>query len=180
MTDIGESIAGGLALAAEDIADRKCPACGAIWKKTEPTLGQVRKAIQEEFHKYELELKSLESSGQLGYRGSVASGSVGNPGKVHFGFQPDIRGECNVGFDVDGFMLSKVVYHRIKPDKSGKRWASRLRATRKLESSIRSSLSARNELQYMKKGREGFEMLIRHYDELSKLHGKGPIIIVIH
>jgi len=128
---------------------------------------------------FDQEVKAIEKWAQVGYRGSVAAGTVGNPKKLHYGMEPDIRGECHVGFDIDGFMLSTEVYYRIRPDKTGKRWAARFGATRRLESLMRRDLEDRPELEHMKRGAAGFELLVRHATEIDKLRSKGPIVIII-
>lgn len=159
--------------------ERTCPACGAVWTRTEPTLADVRSAIHASMHKYADDLAAIEAGAYMGYRGSVARGTVGNPNKVHFEYEPDIRGECGIGYDVDGFTLMDSVYRRIKPDRFGKRWAARDRQMRSLERRLRSTLTGRSELAHMKKGRAGFELLVRHHKEQTKLFSKGAVVIVL-
>ncbi len=180
MPETGESGGAGVANKTEDKKqERKCPACGAVWTKTEPTLAAVRVAIQQEVCKYEKDLHDIEPQAELGYRGSVARGTVGNPSKPHYNYPPDIRGECGIGFDVDGFILSPDVYKRIKKDKFGKRWAKRLGSTRVLEGKIRASLSSRSELAHMKSGSAGFELLVRPSSQKDALFEKGGVLILI-
>jgi hypothetical protein len=178
MTQVGEGVT-TIAQPQDEKTERKCPKCGANWTKTEPNLAQVRGAVRESFAAHRDDLQRLEKGAMLGYRGSVARGTVGNPDKLHYLLEPDIRGECGIGYDVDGFALMGKLYHRIRPDKFGKRWAARYRDTRVLETKIRASLNARSELQYMKKGAEGFELLIRHYREEAKLFEKGGAVIIV-
>src|SRR4051812_13045291 len=170
MPEIGEAVGVAIAQGVDvEKLERKCPACGKDWKKTEPTLGAVRKAIQEELCKFEKDIHDIEPSAELGYRGSVARGTVGNPNKPHFEMQPDIRGECGVKFDIDAFIFAGKVFREIKPDKAGKRWAVRHAKLAALESRMRSALSARPELEHLKPGADGFELLVRDFTEKEKV-----------
>ena len=156
--------------------EEKCPKCGAIWKKTEPTLSQVREAVKEVSLSHKGDIKGFAEDASFGYLGSVATGKVGNPKKTHKGMEPDIRGECGTFYDIDGFIISdraKVVRKRY-----GKRWASSNRETVAIEARIRSSLQSRNELRHMKKGRGGFSIVLYLPTEQSKVASKGCRITV--
>lgn len=158
-------------------SEKTCPKCGAVWKKTEPTLSQVRTAAAEVFLSHRDDIKSYSPDALFGYLGSIATGKVGNETKLHVGMEPDIRGECGVGYDIDGLILSeraKTVRKRF-----GKRWASSDRDARKIESKIRSSLQSRSELQYMKKGKDGFSIVLYLPSEQSKAIAKGCRIVIV-
>ncbi len=155
---------------------KKCPKCGAIWEKTEPTLAQVRNAIAQVSESHRTEIKKYAEDAIFGYLGSVATGKVGNPKKLHFGMEPDIRGECKKYYDIDGLIISERA--RTIPKTKGKRWASYNRDARNIERQIRSSLKSRNELRYMKKGREAFSLVLYLPAEKSKVVAKGCQITV--
>jgi len=158
------------------IEKEKCPKCGAIWKKTEPTLAQVRDAVKEVSLSHKSDIKEFSEDASFGYLGSIATGKVGNPKKLHKGMEPDIRGECGTFYDIDGFIISQRSKYIRK--RAGKRWASSNRNTRKLETQIRSSLQSRSELQYMKKGKSAFSIVLYLPSEQSKIVAKGCRITV--
>jgi len=157
--------------------EKKCPRCGAIWKKTEPTLTQVRNAVKEVSVSHKPDIKRFSEDASYGYLGSVATGKVGNPEKPHMGMPPDIRGECGTFYDIDGCILSKRA--NIIRKRYGKRWASSNRNTRALEKQIRISLQSRNELQHMKKGKGAFSIVLYLPSEKAKITAKGCKILFI-
>ncbi len=159
-----------------DDTQKKCPVCGAIWEKTEPTLTQVRNAVEEILGSYRVDIKAYNDNSSFGYLGSVATGKVGNPKKSHYGMEPDIRGECEQFYDIDGFIISEAA--RRIPKRFGKRWASLNLEASLLEKKVRGSLNECEELKYMKKGRDGFSIVFYLPNEESKLTSKGSQIIV--
>ncbi len=90
--------------------------------------------------------------------------------------EPDIRGECGVFYDIDGFIISNKAKSIRK--RFGKRWASSNSETAAIEKKIRSSLRARNELKYLKKGKSGFSIVLYLPSEKSKVQSKGCKITV--
>jgi len=156
--------------------EEQCPKCGTIWKKTEPTLAQVREAVNEVSISHKGDIKEFSEDALFGYLGSVATGKVGNPKKAHKGMEPDIRGECGTFYDIDGFIISQR--SKSIPRRGGKRWASSNRNTRKIETQIRSSLHSRSELQHMKKGKGAFSIVLYLPTEQSKIVAKGCQITV--
>lgn len=156
--------------------EKTCPKCGAVWNKSEPTLSQVRNAVSEIFKSHRHDIKQYATDALFGYLGSVATGTVGNIEKLHYGLEPDIRGECGTFYDIDGLILSeraKTIRKRF-----GKRWASSDRDARSIETRIRSSLQSRSELQHMKKGKGGFSIVLYLPSEQSKVMSKGCRIAV--
>jgi len=156
--------------------EEKCPICGAILKKTEPTLAQVRDAVKEVSLSHKGDIKGFAEDALFGYLGSVATGKVGNPEKAHEGMEPDIRGECGVFYDIDSFIISDRA--KAIPKRYGKRWASSNLETETIEERIRSSLQSRNELRYMKRGKKGFSIVLYLPTEQSKIASKGCRITV--
>lgn len=157
-------------------AEKKCPRCGAILKKTEPTLAQVRNAVAEVSVSHRNDIKAYAADAAFGYLGSVATGRVGNDSKPHYGLEPDIRGECGTRYDIDGFFITeraKTIRKRY-----GKRWASSNREALKIETTIRSSLRSRSELRYMKDGKKAFSLVLYLPSERSKVAAKGGRITV--
>ncbi len=74
------------------------------------------------FCKFEGEVHELDHRiCEVGYIGAVSPAvTVGNPDSDHYGFEPDIRGECGNKFDVDGFLYFwKIVEDRIPKFQSG-------------------------------------------------------------
>jgi hypothetical protein len=177
---------GGVGVADEtDVKEevRKCPApkCGKPWKLTEPTLGAVRAAILEVLSNpaYEQTLHRINPRAEFGYGGSVARGTVGNPRKDHYGFEPDVRGECGVKYDVDGFIINSRLYRDTKPNKWKRRWGGRNAQVRPLESRMRAALNARPELVHMKPGQDGFGILIVKFSDKQKQLEKVSGIMII-
>jgi hypothetical protein len=159
----------------EQETERKCPVCGAVWKKKEPTLGQVRRAIQEVFSGFKVEVKTLDAAAKMGYRGSVAAGVVGNKNKPHYGYEPDIRGECGTKYDIDGFLISKQLFDTLPKDDKGRCWGSRDRSLRALQSSIKRALKGRAELTHMK-DEFGFRVWLPKDQSYVTKH--GAIIVI--
>ncbi len=157
-------------------AERKCPKCGAILKKTEPTLAQVRNAVAEVSVSHRNDIKAYAADAAFGYLGSVATGKVGNEEKPHYGLEPDIRGECKTYYDIDGLIISERA--KTVRKRWGKRWASSNQDAKKLEAQIRSSLQSRSELRYMKKGKDAFSIVLYLPSEQPKVVGKGCRITV--
>jgi len=157
-------------------AEKKCPRCGAILKKTEPTLAQVRNAVAEVSETHRNDIKAYAVDAAFGYLGSVATGTVGNKTKPHYGMEPDIRGECGTRYDIDGFIVSERA--KTAPKTKGKRWATYDRDARKIETKIRSSLQLRAELRYMKEGRDAFSLVLCLPADRSKISAKGGKIVV--
>jgi hypothetical protein len=155
--------------------ERKCPKCGAVWKKTEPTLAQVRQAVVEVYDAHRDDFAKVADDVLAGYCGSVARGTVGNPDKVHYEQEPDIRGECGVKYDIDGFILSKFA-RKIRAIK-GKHWGSRHPVTRKLEKQIRADMAGKPALAYMLPGSEGYSILVYPPEQADKLYAKQPIVL---
>ena len=148
--------------------EKKCSKCGAILKKTEPTLQQVRQAIEKVVVKYKDDLAKIDPEAKMGYCGSIASGTVGNEEKPHYGLEPDIRGECGTKYDIDAFILSDKLFKQIKPDMFGKRWARYRKNIRTLEKNIYRSLKSISELAYLKGQGKGFTILITTHDKLMR------------
>ena len=157
--------------------EEKCPKCGAIWKKTSPTLAEVRSAVSEVYADHAQEIKTYSLDALAGYLGSIATGVVGNEAKIHYGMEPDIRGECNTFYDIDGLIISNKA-KRVRK-RNGKRWASSNKETRTIERNIRASLHSRSELKYMKSGKDGFSLVMYLPSEESKVISKGCKILII-
>lgn len=154
----------------------QCPRCKAKWTRTAPTLAQVRQAVKQTFISHTDDVKGLGPETLLGYSGSVAIGKVSNPKKLHFGLEPDIRGECGTHYDIDGFLVSELA-SKIKK-KKGKRWANLVKETRNIEKSIRKSLKQQTDLAYLEKGDKGFSVVVYLPQEANKPISKGGKIIV--
>lgn len=142
----------------DDEEEKTCPKCGATWTKTEPTLGQVRATVQEVMVDYRNQLrgekdkkgKFIDRQARMGYRGSVATGKVGNTSKPHFGMEPDIRGECGTKYDIDALVISNKWGRVVRPDARGARWGDRNRVLRKMAKSIKKDLQAKPAMEHMK------------------------------
>ncbi|QRK10882.1 hypothetical protein JQX13_12895 [Archangium violaceum] len=179
MPEVGESVSVASGDQSQDPDEqetpRECPVCGAVWKKKEPTLGQVRRAIQEVFSGFKVEVKALDAAALLGYRGSVAAGVVGNRNKPHYGYEPDIRGECGTKYDIDGFLISKKLFDTLPKDDKGRCWGSRDRNLRALQSSLRRALTGRAELTHMK---NEFGFRVWHPRDQNYVTQHGAIIVI--
>ncbi|MCX4030314.1 hypothetical protein H0A36_24925 [Endozoicomonas sp. SM1973] len=156
--------------------ERRCPKCNAIWKKKTPTLSQVRSAVKESLLEHTEDVKSISQDSQLGYSGSVATGKVGNPKKIHKGMEPDIRGECGKRYDIDGFLISEIAKD-IRPYK-GKRWGKNHPDSKELELLVRKTLRLKPALRYMEKGKKGFSIVVYRHEDAHKPVRKGGLIIV--
>lgn len=173
MTQIGED------RASDDDSKRSekehCPVCGAVWEKLEPTLAGVRFAIRESAEVHRADINKLADDSMYGYRGSIATGVVGDH-KPHKGLPPDIKGECGTKYDVDGFIITQFA-SKVKAFK-GKRWASRNRASRKLESDMRKTHSKKPALIHMKGGKDGFSIVLYLPKDEDKAMKKGGILLI--
>src|SRR5262249_26491737 len=145
------------------------------------TLGAVRAAIFEVLSNpvYERMLHAISPRAEFGYGGSVARGTVGNPRKEHYGYEPDVRGECGAKYDVDGFIISSKVFREMRPGPFGRRWGGRHKQVRPLESRMRAALNARPELVHMKPGQDGFGILIVKFSDKQKQLDKVAGIMII-
>lgn len=156
--------------------DEKCPVCNAIWKKSNPTLAEVRSAIKDTVKGYETNIKMLSENTMFGYCGSIATGTVGEH-KPHAGMEPDIKGECGTKFDVDGFVISNQVARKIRKFR-GKRWAYKHKSTRDIEKNLRKSLKSKPELEHIRGGKSGFSIVVYAANEENKVIDKGCIILI--
>jgi len=178
MPEFGEPAAPPGVVTADDPdgEERRCPVCNALWVKTEPTLGQVRVAILESFEAHRADIKALSEEAMAGYCGSVARGFVGNPDKPHYDKLPDIRGECGVKYDVDGYVISSFAT-KVRKFK-GKRWGSKNPTTRKLEKDMRATMAGKPALAHLKAGKDGFSLVLYTPAEEQKAVAKGGIVLV--
>ena len=78
--------------------------------------------IKQVFESHATDIKAISDDAKLGYAGSIATGKVSNPKKLHVGMEPDIRGECGTSYEVDGFLITAFASKVRKL--RGKRWAS--------------------------------------------------------
>ena len=120
------------------------------------TREQVIQALGEVVQPYLTSVRELAGEhARIGFRGSLARGTVGNPNKPTFGQPVNLS-----DFDVDAFIISDELIAR-----TGKRWGSQIEEIKGIQKAIEAALQQRPEFAGLRKDGFTFRLFTRSQAE---------------
>ena len=131
---------------------------------------QTIQVLSETINPYLPRIRQIAGAeARVGFRGSLARGTVGNRRKSTFG-QPINLDD----FDVDAFIVSDELVTRY----GNRRWGNQIPELKKIQEEIRVALGELPEFQGLRPGEKGFSFRIFTQEEARRLFGGEEIYFI--